>query len=110
CLIGMGAILLEGVKIGVGSIVGAGAVVTKDVRAGVVVAGVPAKVMRELSEQDQQEAIYEFELMYRAFLENDGEIDLEEQAQLFDLQEELCLTKEQAATIEANIRKELVVK
>jgi len=55
CLIGMGAILLEGVKIGAGSIVGAGAVVTKDVPAGVVVAGVPAKVLRELSEQQQQE-------------------------------------------------------
>ena len=61
-------------------------------------------------EQDQQEAIYEFGLMYRAFLENDGDIDLEEQAQLFDLQEELCLTKEQVITIETNIREELVVK
>ena len=68
CLIGMGAILLEGVKIGAGSIVGAGAVVTKDVPAGVVVAGVPAKVMRELSEQEQQEAIAHAENYYQLSL------------------------------------------
>lgn len=60
--------------------------------------------------QNSQQAIDEFALMYRAFLENDGDIDLEEQAQLFDLQEELGLTKEQVATIESNIHKELVVK
>jgi carbonic anhydrase/acetyltransferase-like protein (isoleucine patch superfamily) len=68
CLIGMGAILLEGVKIGAGSIVGAGAVVTKDVPAGVVVAGVPAKVLRELSEQEQQEAIAHAENYYQLSL------------------------------------------
>ena len=67
-LIGMGAIILEGVKIGAGSIVGAGAVVTKDVPAGVVVAGVPAKVMRELSEQEQQEAIAHAENYYQLSL------------------------------------------
>lgn len=51
-LIGIGAVILEGVKIGEGSIVGAGAVVTKDVPPGVVVSGVPAKVMRSLSETE----------------------------------------------------------
>ena len=68
CLIGMGAIILEGVKIGAGSIVGAGAVVTKDVPAGVVVAGVPAKVLRELSEQEQQNAIAHAENYYQLSL------------------------------------------
>ena len=68
CLIGMGAILLEGVKIGAGSIVGAGAVVTKDVPAGVVVAGVPAKVIRELSEEDQQQSIAHAENYYQLSL------------------------------------------
>jgi acetyltransferase-like isoleucine patch superfamily enzyme len=64
----MGAILLEGVKIGAGSIVGAGAVVTKDIPAGVVVAGVPAKVMRELSESAQQNAIAHAESYYQLSL------------------------------------------
>jgi carbonic anhydrase/acetyltransferase-like protein (isoleucine patch superfamily) len=68
CLIGMGAILLEGVKIGAGSVVGAGAVVTKDVPAGVVVAGVPAKVLRENSEQEQQIAIAHAENYYELAL------------------------------------------
>jgi len=43
--IGTGAILLPGVTIGKGAIVGAGAVVTRDVPAFAKVAGVPAKVM-----------------------------------------------------------------
>lgn len=56
-LIGIGAVILEGVKVGAGSIVGAGAVVTKDVPSGVVVAGVPAKVLRSLSEPEMIELI-----------------------------------------------------
>jgi carbonic anhydrase/acetyltransferase-like protein (isoleucine patch superfamily) len=51
-LIGIGAIILEGVRVGAGSIVGAGAVVTKDVPPGTVVAGIPAKVMRSLSQPE----------------------------------------------------------
>jgi UDP-2-acetamido-3-amino-2,3-dideoxy-glucuronate N-acetyltransferase len=42
--IGSGAIVLGGVRIGEGAIVGAGAVVTRDVAPGEVVAGVPARV------------------------------------------------------------------
>jgi sugar O-acyltransferase (sialic acid O-acetyltransferase NeuD family) len=45
--IGMGANVLDGVRIGDGSIVGAGSLVTKDVAEGVLVYGVPARVVRE---------------------------------------------------------------
>jgi len=46
--IGAGSILLPGVTIGAGAVVGAGSVVTKDVPPFVVVAGNPARVVREL--------------------------------------------------------------
>jgi acetyltransferase-like isoleucine patch superfamily enzyme len=45
--IGTNAIILKGVTIGDGAIIAAGAVVTKDVPAKALVAGVPAKVIRE---------------------------------------------------------------
>lgn len=44
--IGTGAVLLPGVTVGKGSIVGAGAVVTRDVAPFSIVAGVPAKFVR----------------------------------------------------------------
>ena len=55
--IGHGAILLPGVKIGTGAVVGAGAVVTKDVRPFTIVAGVPAKTLRRRL-QPEVEAAY----------------------------------------------------
>ena len=48
--IGAKAIILPGVTIGEGAIVAAGAVVTKDVAPGVIVAGVPAKVLTTVEE------------------------------------------------------------
>ncbi len=45
--IGSNATLLCGITIGEGAVVGAGAVVTKDVPPGMVVAGNPAKVLRK---------------------------------------------------------------
>ena len=47
-LVGANAVILEGVKIGKGSVVAAGAVVTEDVPANVVVAGCPAKIIKEV--------------------------------------------------------------
>lgn len=48
-----GATILPGVSIGAGSIVGAGAVVTRDVPPGVIVAGNPARVIREITPEDR---------------------------------------------------------
>jgi UDP-2-acetamido-3-amino-2,3-dideoxy-glucuronate N-acetyltransferase len=48
--IGSGAIILAGVTIGPGALVGAGAVVTRDVEADSVVAGVPARLLRNRHE------------------------------------------------------------
>jgi len=45
--IGAGATLLPGIKIGEKAVIGAGAVVTKDVDAGKVVMGVPAKEVKK---------------------------------------------------------------
>ncbi|WP_293129523.1 gamma carbonic anhydrase family protein [Microcoleus sp. bin38.metabat.b11b12b14.051] len=57
CLIGIGAIVLDGVRVGTGSIVGAGAVVTKDVPPHTLVTGVPAKRLRDLSEEESAELV-----------------------------------------------------
>jgi acetyltransferase-like isoleucine patch superfamily enzyme len=45
--IGANAVILGGVTIGDGAVVAAGAVVTKDVEAGAIVAGVPARLVRK---------------------------------------------------------------
>jgi len=47
--IGAGAIILGPRKIGKGSYVGAGAVVTKDIPPGVIVAGNPARILKEVN-------------------------------------------------------------
>jgi carbonic anhydrase/acetyltransferase-like protein (isoleucine patch superfamily) len=49
CLIGIGAIVLNGVRVGAGSIIGAGCVVTKDVLPRSMMVGIPAKLLREVT-------------------------------------------------------------
>jgi carbonic anhydrase/acetyltransferase-like protein (isoleucine patch superfamily) len=56
-LIGIGAIVLNGVRVGAGSIIGAGSVVTKDVPPRSLVMGVPGKVIREVSGAQAAELI-----------------------------------------------------
>jgi len=46
-LIGANAVILEGVRVGKGAVVAAGSVVTEDVPAGTVVAGTPARVIKQ---------------------------------------------------------------
>ncbi len=52
--IGANATILPGVTIGDNTVVGAGAVVSKDLPANVLALGVPAKVVRELGEHDKK--------------------------------------------------------
>ncbi len=51
--IGAGAVILPGITIGDDTVVGAGAVVTRDLPSGVVAVGNPARVMREIGERDR---------------------------------------------------------
>ncbi len=54
CTLGSGAVVLQGIKIGSNSIIGAGAVVTRDLPAGSTAAGVPAKVVRAAEKKEAQ--------------------------------------------------------
>ncbi|MGJ3250166.1 MAG: gamma carbonic anhydrase family protein [Elainellaceae cyanobacterium] len=56
-LIGIGAIVLDGVRVGAGSVIGAGAVVTKDVPERSLVVGVPGKVLRQISDDEATDLI-----------------------------------------------------
>jgi maltose O-acetyltransferase len=46
--LGARVVVMSGVTIGEGSVIGAGSVVTRDIPARTIAAGVPAKVIREL--------------------------------------------------------------
>ncbi|MEJ5994819.1 acyltransferase [Pedobacter sp. Du54] len=54
CWIGHGVIILDGVKINEGAIIAAGSVVTKDVEAYSIMAGVPAKFLRKRFESEHE--------------------------------------------------------
>jgi 2,3,4,5-tetrahydropyridine-2,6-dicarboxylate N-acetyltransferase len=56
-LIGANAVILEGVRVGRGSVVAAGAVVVHDVPSGIVVAGVPARVVKRVGDIQEKEKI-----------------------------------------------------
>lgn len=51
--IGANSTVCGGVTIGDGSVIGAGSVVTSDIPKGVIAAGVPCKVLREITEVDR---------------------------------------------------------
>lgn len=59
CLIGMGAIILDDAKVGSYSLIAAGAVVTMGsvIPEGMLAAGVPAKVIRPLTEEERQSLV-----------------------------------------------------
>ena len=48
--VGGGAIICPGVRVGARSVIGAGSVVTKDIAEGVLAAGNPCRVVREIAE------------------------------------------------------------
>ena len=52
-MMGANAVVLEGVRVGEGAVVAAGAVVVSDVPAGAVVAGVPAKIIKMKDEKTE---------------------------------------------------------
>lgn len=56
-LIGIGAVILDGVRVGAGSIIGAGAVVTKNVPPLSLVVGIPGKVQRQVTDTEAAELI-----------------------------------------------------
>jgi len=59
--VGAGSIVADGVRIGKGAVVAAGAVVSKDVPPHTVVAGIPAKVVREIGKDPRparEERVY----------------------------------------------------
>jgi acetyltransferase-like isoleucine patch superfamily enzyme len=55
CWIGANAVILGGVHIGRGAIVGAGAVVTKDVPSMAIAVGVPARVRKYRGQEREEE-------------------------------------------------------
>ncbi|WP_036486115.1 gamma carbonic anhydrase family protein [Myxosarcina sp. GI1] len=57
CLIGIGAIVLNGVTVGAESIIGAGSVVTKDVPPRSLFVGVPAKKIKDVSAAQAEELL-----------------------------------------------------
>lgn len=52
--LGANTVINPGVSIGDGTVVGSGSVVTKDIPSGVVAAGNPCRVLREISDSDKQ--------------------------------------------------------
>ncbi len=53
-VIGANAVVLEGCRVGAGAVIAAGAVVVSDVPPGVVVAGVPARIIKQKDERTMQ--------------------------------------------------------
>lgn len=58
-LVGANSVIIEGVHVGRGAVVAAGAIVTKDVPANTVVAGVPARVIKNVTDGTAQKTALE---------------------------------------------------
>jgi carbonic anhydrase/acetyltransferase-like protein (isoleucine patch superfamily) len=71
-LIGIGSIILNGVRVGHSSIIGAGAVVTKDIPPFSLVVGIPAKIVRQLTETETTELIEQAEKYHKLALVHAG--------------------------------------
>lgn len=54
CWLGANVCVLPGVSIGDNSVIGAGSVVTRDIPANVVAAGVPCRILRPIGDRDRQ--------------------------------------------------------
>jgi tetrahydrodipicolinate N-acetyltransferase len=61
-MLGANCVILEGVTVGDGAVVAAGAVVTKDVPSNVLVAGVPARIIKEIDDGTRSKTIIRSEL------------------------------------------------
>ncbi|WP_027963036.1 2,3,4,5-tetrahydropyridine-2,6-dicarboxylate N-acetyltransferase [Halalkalibacillus halophilus] len=61
-VVGANAVILEGVTVGQGAVVAAGSIVTADVAPNTVVAGTPAKVIKEMDEQTRSKTEIKQEL------------------------------------------------
>lgn len=72
CLIGIGAVVLDGVRVGAASIIGAGCIVTKDVEPRSLMVGVPARKVREIGESEAAELIAHAQKYYKLALVHAG--------------------------------------
>jgi serine acetyltransferase len=71
CFIGAHSILMPGITVGDGSIVGAGSVVTRDVPAGVIVAGNPARVVKQGIKTYRFGCLWDWETLSRSGVPRD---------------------------------------
>ena len=53
-LVGANSVVLEGIKIGAGAVIGAGSVVTRNIPAGCVAAGSPARIIKQKDAQTME--------------------------------------------------------
>lgn len=61
-VVGANAVILEGIRVGKGSVVAAGAIVVDDVPENVVVAGVPARIIKQIDEKTKSKTEIKQEL------------------------------------------------